>query len=62
MASGSTSALRRRGHRIVEVNRGNRQARRTNGKSDTADAEVAARQVLAGVAERSQRARTARSR
>jgi len=47
---GLTSALRRRGHRIVEVNRGNRQARRANGKSDTADAEIAARQVLAGVA------------
>lgn len=47
---GLASALRRRGHRIVEVNRGNRQARRTNGKSDTADAEIAARQVLAGVA------------
>jgi transposase len=48
--AGLTSALRRRGHRIVEVNRGNRQARRANGKSDTADAEIAARQVLAGVA------------
>jgi transposase len=48
--AGLTSALRRRGHRIVEVNRGNRQARRTNGKSDTVDAEIAARQVLAGVA------------
>jgi transposase len=47
---GLTSLLRRRGHRIVEVNRGNRQARRANGKSDTADAEIAARQVLAGVA------------
>lgn len=48
--AGLTSMLRRRGHRVVEVNRGNRQARRTTGKSDTADAEVAARQVLAGVA------------
>jgi transposase len=48
--AGLASALRRRGHRIVEVNRGNRQARRANGKSDTADAEMAARQVLAGVA------------
>ena len=48
--AGLTSLLRRRGHRIVEVNRGNRQARRANGKSDTADAEIAARQVLAGVA------------
>jgi transposase len=48
--AGLTSLLRRRGHHVVEVNRGNRQARRTAGKSDTADAEVAARQVLAGVA------------
>lgn len=48
--AGLASALRRRGHRVVEVNRGNRQARRTMGKSDTADAEIAARQVLAGVA------------
>jgi transposase len=48
--AGLASALRRGGHRIVEVNRGNRQARRANGKSDTADAEMAARQVLAGVA------------
>jgi len=47
---GLASALRRRGHRVVEVNRGNRQARRLQGKSDTADAEVAARQVLAVVA------------
>jgi transposase len=48
--AGLTSLLRRRGHRVVEVNRGNRQARRNAGKSDPADAEVAARQVLAGVA------------
>lgn len=48
--AGLASALRRRGHRLVEVNRGNRQARRANGKSDSADAETAARQVLAGVA------------
>jgi hypothetical protein len=32
----------------VEVNRGDRRARRTNGKSDTVDAEAAARSVLAG--------------
>ena len=48
--AGLTSAMRRRGHRVIEVNRGNRQTRRAQGKSDTADAEVAARQVLAGVA------------
>ena len=40
-------ALRRAGHR-VEVNRGDRRTRRAAGKSDTIDAEVAARSVLAG--------------
>jgi transposase len=34
----------------VEVNRGDRRARRANGKSDTVDAEAAARSVLAGTA------------
>jgi transposase len=48
--AGLASVLRRRGHRLVEVNRGNRQARRRLGKSDAADAEIAGRQVLAGVA------------
>ncbi|MEX0666857.1 MAG: transposase [Acidimicrobiia bacterium] len=48
--AGLTSYLRRQGHRIVEVNRGDRQARRTNGKSDTVDAEAAARAVLNGTA------------
>lgn len=48
--AGLASALRRRGHRLIEVNRGTRQARRAQGKSDTVDAEIAARQVLAGVA------------
>jgi hypothetical protein len=42
--------LRRCGHRIIEVNRGDRRARRQNGKSDTLDAETAARSVLAGTA------------
>ena len=37
-----------RGHRVVEVNRGDRRTRRAAGKSDTIDAEVAARSVLAG--------------
>lgn len=46
--AGLTSAVRRRGHRVVEVNRGDRRARRANGKSDTVDAEAAARSVLAG--------------
>lgn len=48
--AGLTSYLRRRGHRIVEVNRGDRRARRANGKSDTVDAEAAARAVLNGTA------------
>lgn len=34
---GLASYLRRRGHRIVEVNRGDRRMRRANGKSDTLD-------------------------
>ena len=45
---GLTSYLRRCGHRIVEVNRGDRRSRRSNGKSDATDAEAAARSVLAG--------------
>ena len=40
--------MRRAGHRVVEVNRGDRRTRRSAGKSDTIDAEVAARSVLAG--------------
>jgi len=48
--AGLTSFLRRCGHRIVEVNRGDRRSRRNNGKSDTLDAEAAARSVLAGTA------------
>jgi transposase len=47
---GLTSFLLRRGHTIVEVNRGDRRGRRSNGKSDTLDAEAAARTVLAGEA------------
>jgi len=46
--AGLTGFLRRCGHRIVEVNRGDRRSRRNNGKSDTLDAEAAARSVLAG--------------
>ena len=45
-----TSFLRRAGHKVVEVGRPDRQLRRTNGKSDTLDAENAARAVLAGFA------------
>ena len=48
--AGIASYLRRAGHRIIEVNRGDRRGRRENGKSDTLDAEAAARAVLAGTA------------
>ena len=48
--AGLTRYLRRLGYRIVEVNRGDRRARRANGKSDTVDAEAAARAVVAGTA------------
>jgi transposase len=47
---GLASFLRRTGHRVVEVNRGDRRSRRSNGKSDTLDAEAAARSVLSGQA------------
>ena len=47
---GLASFLRRSGHRIVEVNRGDRRSRRANGKTDTLDAEAAARAVLSGAA------------
>ena len=46
--AGLARAVRRAGHRVVEVNRGDRRTRRAGGKSDTLDAEVAARSVLAG--------------
>lgn len=36
------------GHHVVDVNRPNRQMRRAKGKSDTVDAEAAARAVPAG--------------
>jgi transposase len=48
--AGLASFLRRRGYRIVEVDRGDRRGRRSNGKSDTLDAEAAARAVIAGSA------------
>ena len=47
---GLASFLRRSGHRLVEVNRGDRRSRRNNGKTDTLDAEAAARAVLSGQA------------
>ncbi len=46
--AGLARAVRRAGHRVVEVNRGDWRTRRAAGKSDTIDAEVAARSVLAG--------------
>ncbi|MFF3127547.1 transposase [Streptomyces sp. NPDC057908] len=44
------SFLRRAGHKVVEAGRPDRRLRRMNGKSDTLDAEYAARAVLAGFA------------
>ncbi|MFI0772954.1 IS110 family transposase [Streptomyces sp. NPDC021218] len=46
--AGLSRWLRQRGHRVVEVNRPDRQARRRRGKSDAVDAEAAARAVQAG--------------
>ena len=46
--AGLAGAVRRAGHRVAEVNRGDRSLRRAAGKSDTLDAEAAARSVLAG--------------
>ena len=46
--AGLARAVRRAGHHVVEVNRGDRRTRRAAGKSDTIDAEVAARSLLAG--------------
>ena len=48
--AGLARAVRRAGHRVAEVNRGDRRVRRAAGKSDTIDAEAAARSVLAGQA------------
>lgn len=45
---GLQRVLQAAGHEVVEVNRPNRQLRRAKGKSDTIDAESAARAVLAG--------------
>jgi transposase len=45
---GLQRVLQQSGHEVIEVNRPNRQLRRAKGKSDTIDAESAARAVLAG--------------
>ena len=47
---GLSRTVHRAGHRVVEVNRVDRRLRRAAGKSDTSDAEAAARAVLAGQA------------
>jgi transposase len=49
--AGLSRALSAQGFRVIEVNRPNRQLRRQRGKSDTIDAEAAARAVLAGQAD-----------
>jgi len=46
--AGLSRHLRHRGINVIEVNRTNRQIRRRKGKSDTVDAEAAARAVLSG--------------
>ena len=46
--AGLARAVHRAGHHVVEVDRGDRRTRRAAGKSDTIDAEVAARSLLAG--------------
>lgn len=48
------------GHRVVEVDRPDRSTRRRRGKSDTIDAESAARAVQAGTAKGTPKARTGR--
>ncbi len=47
---GLASFVRRQAIRVAEVNHCDRRKRRNNGKSDTIDAETAARSVLSGVA------------
>ena len=49
--AGLTRALTAMGSHVIEVGRVNRQLRRRHGKTDTVDAESAARAVLAGEAE-----------
>ena len=48
--AGLASFVRRQAIRVVEVNHCDRRKRRNNGKSDTIDAETAARSVLSGIA------------
>lgn len=46
---GLASFVRRQSIRVIEVSRCDRRKRRNHGKSDTIDAETAARSVLAGI-------------
>jgi transposase len=48
--AGLVSHLRRRGHRVLEINRPDRRIRHLRGKNDPIDAETAARAVLSGAA------------
>ena len=48
--AGLSRALQKAGHRVLEVNRPDRSARRRHGKDDPLDAEAAARAVLGGQA------------
>ena len=48
--AGLTSFVRRQGIKVVECNQSDRRKRRRDGKTDTLDAETAARSVLAGIA------------
>lgn len=54
---GLQRVLQGAGHTVVEVNRPNRQLRRSKGKSDTVDAEAAARAVLSGQADTTPKSR-----
>ena len=60
--AGFARYLTGRGHSVVEVNRPDRSTRFRKGKSDPADAEMAARAVLAGVARSHSQVRRGRSR
>lgn len=56
--AGINRALTAAGHRTVEVDRPDRQTRRRKGKSDTIDAEAAARAALAGTSNGTPKTRT----
>ena len=60
--SGVARFLTSRNYTVVEVNRPDRSVRRRKGKSDATDAEMAARAVLAGVADAIPKSGEAKSR